>query len=38
MLLGRFAGLLRDVPVHVIVSQAALLGAALYGFDHFGVA
>ena len=34
---GRFADLLMDIPVHVIVSQAALLGAVLYGFDHLGV-
>jgi glucokinase len=35
---GRLAHLLRDMPVQVIVSQAALLGAVLYGFDHLGVA
>ena len=35
---GRFARLLSDIPVHVIVSQAALLGAVLYGFDHLGMA
>jgi glucokinase len=34
---GRLADLLRDLPVQVIVSQAALLGAVLYGFDHFGM-
>ena len=32
---GRFADLLKNIPVHVIISQAALLGATLYGFDHF---
>jgi len=31
---GRFANLLRDVPVHVIVINAALLGAALYGLEQ----
>jgi glucokinase len=30
---GRFANLLRDVPVHVIVVNAALLGAAIYGLE-----
>lgn len=35
---GRFAGLLQDIPVHVILSRAALLGAVLYGFDHLGAA
>ncbi len=33
---GRFTDLLKDIPVHAVVSQAALLGAVLYGFDHFG--
>lgn len=28
---GRFAGMLEDIPVHVIVTRAALLGAAIYG-------
>lgn len=31
---GRFAGLLQDIPVQVIISRAALLGAALYGFRY----
>jgi glucokinase len=31
---GRFANLLRDVPVHVITINAALLGAAIYGLDQ----
>lgn len=35
---GRFADLLRDIPIHATVSRAALLGAVLYGFDHLGVA
>lgn len=30
---GRFANLLRDVPVHVITVNAALLGAAIYGLE-----
>jgi len=33
---GRFAGMLKKVPVKVITTQAALLGAALYGLDHIG--
>ena len=28
---GRFANLLRAVPVHVVMVNAALLGAAIYG-------
>jgi len=28
---GRFAGLLEGIPVHVIVTRAALLGAAIFG-------
>jgi glucokinase len=35
---GRFADLLKDIPVHAIVSRVALLGAVLYGFDHLGLA
>jgi glucokinase len=35
---GRFADLLRDIPVQVVLSPAALLGAVLYGFDHFEAA
>ena len=31
---GRFANLLRAIPVNVITINAALLGAALYGLDH----
>jgi hypothetical protein len=29
-----FANLLREVPVHVIVINAALLGAAIYGLEQ----
>jgi glucokinase len=31
---GRFADLLAKIPVKVITTQAALLGAALYGLDQ----
>lgn len=31
---GRFAGLLRAVPVHVVMINAALLGTAIYGLEH----
>jgi glucokinase len=31
---GRFADLLARVPVHVVVAEAALLGAAFYGLEH----
>ena len=31
---GRFANLLRTVPVHVITVNAALLGAAIYGLEQ----
>lgn len=31
---GRFAELLRAVPVHVVMINAALLGAALYGLEQ----
>jgi glucokinase len=33
---GRFTGMLAKVPVKVIINQAALLGAALYGLDRLG--
>ena len=33
---GRFANLLRRVPVHVVVVNAALLGAAIYGLEQGG--
>jgi glucokinase len=33
---GRFAGLLAQVPVHVVTMNAALLGAALYGLAQAG--
>jgi glucokinase len=35
---GRLSGLMKDIPVQVVVSRAALLGAVFYGFDHFGMA
>jgi glucokinase len=35
---GRFANLLRNMPVHAVTTQAALLGAILYGFHHFELA
>jgi glucokinase len=31
---GRFTDLLRDMPVHAVVSRVALVGAAQYGLDH----
>jgi glucokinase len=31
---GRFNDLLRDMPVHVVISRVALMGAAQYGLDH----
>jgi len=33
---GRFANLLAAVPVHVVMVNAALLGAALYGLEQAG--
>jgi glucokinase len=33
---GRFTELLSNIPVHVITTQAALLGAALFGLDQMG--
>ena len=30
---GRFTGMLQQVPVHVVTTGAALLGAAIYGLD-----
>ncbi len=35
---GRFAGFLRDVPVKVVVTKAALLGAACYGLERLRAA
>jgi len=32
---GRFAELMKHIPVHVILSRAALLGAAAYGLESF---
>jgi glucokinase len=34
---GRFMELMKNMPVHAIISRAALLGATLYGFDHFKI-
>jgi glucokinase len=31
---GRFAGLLQNVPVHVVTINAALLGAAMFGLEQ----
>lgn len=31
---GRFAGLLQNVPVHVVTINAALLGAAIFGLEQ----
>lgn len=31
---GRFADMLRAVPVHVVIVNAALLGAAIYGLEQ----
>jgi glucokinase len=31
---GRFGNMLRNVPVHVIMINAALLGAAIYGLEE----
>jgi glucokinase len=31
---GRFANMLRNVPVHIIMINAALLGAAIYGLEQ----
>ena len=33
---GRFANLLREVPVHAVIVNAALLGAAMYGLEQAG--
>ena len=32
---GRFAELMKHIPVHVILTRAALLGAAVYGLESF---
>jgi glucokinase len=34
---GRFADLLRAMPVRVVMVNAVLLGAAIYGLEHDGV-
>jgi len=33
---GRFANLMRAVPVHIVLVNAALLGAAIYGLEQAG--
>jgi glucokinase len=33
---GRFANMLRSVPIHIIMINAALLGAAIYGLEQAG--
>jgi len=35
---GRFADRLADMPVHVVTTRAALLGAAIFGLDQTGSA
>lgn len=35
---GRFTDRLADMPVHVVTTRAALLGAAIYGLDRTGPA
>jgi glucokinase len=35
---GRLGDLVKDIPVQVVVTRSALLGAVFYGFDHFGMA
>ncbi len=35
---GRFADRLAAMPVHVVTTRAALLGAAVYGLEHMGPA
>ncbi len=32
---GRFSDLMKRIPVHVIVTNAALIGAAAYALEHF---
>jgi glucokinase len=32
---GRFADLMKHIPVHIILTRAALLGAAAYGLESF---
>jgi glucokinase len=31
---GRLSDLMKRFPVHIIVTNAALTGAAVYGFEH----
>jgi glucokinase len=32
---GRFKALMERIPVHVITTRAALVGAASFGLEHF---
>jgi glucokinase len=32
---GRFVELMKQIPVHVILTRAALVGAAAYGLESF---
>ena len=32
---GRFADLMKQIPVHIVITRAALLGAAVYGLETF---
>ena len=34
---GRFSNLMRSVPVHVVMVNAALLGAAIYGLEQAAI-
>jgi glucokinase len=31
---GRFADLMKQIPVHIVITRAALLGAAVYGLEN----
>jgi glucokinase len=35
---GKLTAVVKDIPVQVVISRAAILGAVFYGFDHFGMA
>ena len=32
---GRFADLMNQIPVHIVLTHAALLGAAVFGLESF---
>jgi glucokinase len=32
---GRFVELMKQIPVHIVLTRAALLGAAVYGLESF---